>query len=1394
MKKLLALVLALVMTLGLATVGTNATGTNFVEEGNFNTYDEAITVVSAIGVMTGDKNAEGKQQFRPEGNLTRAEAAKIVDYLVATNEAAESHMATGTKFDDVAKDSWYAKYVEYIAAQGIVSGKGENKFDPQGELKIAEFAKMMLVALGYNAEIESFTGADWMTNVMSKAYYLDLLKGVDKDANGEAISILPTDSVKRCQAAQMIFNTLKTPIVEYDNSGLNLTYGDLTITQGTKAAKPMTNDIARRQTIYDRTINDATATTNRGSYLVEFAEQYYPKLVRNDDIGDWGEPTVKWTFFRGESTDDQKVGLLGEWENDELRVMTDWHKSLSGATAWKTAGGLAYAAYTFQVYVDGVQLLANNATGAANVVPAQALQGLTRYDLDDVKALFTEKGGYFPFSGPGVTVDMYVYDDPAALRPNVGASYVRLIVKNTYLAEVTVGAVNGTATLGVYESGNQTVDATNGETDDVQTYNVQTTRKLSVKNTPLADVKTGEYLALQILYPRSTAQGFSPKIMKAERPKTDIAAKVDGYTTSASKAPGIMLTLKTGGEAKTIAANIRYDRTVLNAYNLTTLKGFTYDIFYDNWGYILGIKLHDVDTNFVFIVGADAKAKNITDTSYTAKCIWPNDGTMTTTTVTLSKALAQLGGANNFFDPIGRAGNSHINAWYTYSKAENGDITLETIVTTNPTTAKAYGQYAANVTNKAGTNIAIDASNTTFPANNAAVTAATVTAPGAKFVYGNDDTKYITCSINTTTTYNDLFKGQIDAIVGYSTGIKGTAVTTQQVGGTANTTGFATSTASIMAGAPANDRANSFFLYQGNYVLAAVIIGQNTGASRNFIYVLSGPNSRDYSARYLDTYKVIDGRDGTVKNIQVDSQKTGTTALADKLASGRLHQVVFDNSDIIVELKGVPVATPGTGLPEILAPSTNTAQNKINGYIYTKVARNDVTVDGLTMTVNASGNNVCYVLLDKDTKYFVGSTEYPTAASALAQATAPLANNKQTVINSVSAVINGTTGFAKVVIFNTSNGNVYANQAAFNAALGTANTITGAWIVNSDVTIPAGSNVKIKDGASLTVNGNLTVLGKITEASANAKTAIGVSGDVTVDGAAAAITLNNSVLRANSLTLKNNANVTVTTLGVNMVIIGCALTVDNLSCSMIKFLGDDAFSALTVKNSLSVETIKAGTETKAAKVGLNLDKITTDINVKNVELNGTMDVNGPVKVDEKGNKVAQKLNIEKVTDLGASTLTVLGDIEVGTAQAGTTIKETTLDGATTTEVNPTTKIVRVSYKVNGSADHAIYGGVYAKKDAVIAIDFVDGEGNAIAVAESAFRGNDQFEVVKYVHITDETNPSSGKVIGVQIKLLKDMTPAAGKTVDLTVGSASPATTALKSNETAGSTSIVITFR
>ena len=197
MKKLLALVLALVMTLSLCVAGNAAyAGEDF-------DYQEAVDVMTAVGVFQGDENG----RFNPKDILTREQAAKIVTYMLLGKKAADALVTIAAPFSDVAATRWSAGSIAYCHNEGILAGVGEGKFAPTEQLTGLAFAKMMLTALGYDAETEGLVGANWSIN----AAKLALTVGLTEDMDDVSLSAPMT----REQAAQMALNTELATMVEY---------------------------------------------------------------------------------------------------------------------------------------------------------------------------------------------------------------------------------------------------------------------------------------------------------------------------------------------------------------------------------------------------------------------------------------------------------------------------------------------------------------------------------------------------------------------------------------------------------------------------------------------------------------------------------------------------------------------------------------------------------------------------------------------------------------------------------------------------------------------------------------------------------------------------------------------------------------------------------------------------------------------------------------------------------------------------------------------------------------------------------------------------------------------------------------------------------------------------
>ena len=269
MKKLLALVLALVMSMSLVTISNAA-----FKDADKIDYKEAVDVMNAVGVFIGDE----KGNFNAKDNLTREQAAKIIAYLELGEKAADALVGSAT-FTDVAATRWSAGFVSYCAQAGVVAGY-DGKFDPAGQLTALQFGKMLLVEIGYDAKAAGMVGTDWAINTSKLMATTGLMNGIDGSVN---------QVLSREKAAQMTLNALKTPTVEYATKGSNITVNGAEINFGASVPTYVTNTVAKEQTI------SKDKLTNSNEYTIELGEKLFKKLVLDNDTTDaFGRPTHTW--------------------------------------------------------------------------------------------------------------------------------------------------------------------------------------------------------------------------------------------------------------------------------------------------------------------------------------------------------------------------------------------------------------------------------------------------------------------------------------------------------------------------------------------------------------------------------------------------------------------------------------------------------------------------------------------------------------------------------------------------------------------------------------------------------------------------------------------------------------------------------------------------------------------------------------------------------------------------------------------------------------------------------------------------------------------------------------------------------------------------------------------
>ncbi len=350
LKKVLSLVLALAMALSLMTVAFAADASDF-KDYNEVKYNEAVDVMVATGVFNG---VEGNN-FAPETTLTREMAAKIITYMMMGQKEADKLTTTVAPYADVAAGRWSAGAIAWCTEQGILTGYN-GKFNPTGKLTGLAFAKMCLVAMGYDAKIEKLEGNSWAINSATLAINNDLDDGM------EEVSL--SANLTREQAALMAFNTMKADLVTYENRGTEIKLSDgTTVIVGASKAETVP------QGKYDNNLGDNNA--------LQFAEKYCEDLVLNHPTDAFERSTNEWKF------DKEKVGTYADTADltyTEKVKLGDIYKDLGLSST------LAADKVTFHV------------DGAAEAAP--------------YKAYTLSKGDSTKIGGNGVLTEVY-YDKDA---------------------------------------------------------------------------------------------------------------------------------------------------------------------------------------------------------------------------------------------------------------------------------------------------------------------------------------------------------------------------------------------------------------------------------------------------------------------------------------------------------------------------------------------------------------------------------------------------------------------------------------------------------------------------------------------------------------------------------------------------------------------------------------------------------------------------------------------------------------------------------------------------------------------------------------------------------------------------------------------------------------------
>ncbi|MCH1978512.1 S-layer homology domain-containing protein [Lawsonibacter sp. OA9] len=312
LKRALSLALASVMVMGLMVVGSGASYVDVSSKNN----QEAIEVLQAVGVMTGDENGK----FNPDANVTRNEMAVIMSNML---DYKVSNYAGTAPFTDV--PAWAEPYVAACWTHGIISGYDAKTFGGSDSVTAAQAALMMLKALGY-FQYQSDFGDDWQLSTIRQANQIDLYNDVD---------VAAIEAMTRNDVAQLALNTLEaTQVIVGREPGKVVTPDGTTVYLGSAEYSDLYKSGNRYNAINGKKDDDSK------KYSAELGEDLFAGELKKkaDDHDDFGRPAVIWSYEGDEigkyAGEEPVMTYVKDFDKDEVKDLEKDGYDFDGATIY----------------------------------------------------------------------------------------------------------------------------------------------------------------------------------------------------------------------------------------------------------------------------------------------------------------------------------------------------------------------------------------------------------------------------------------------------------------------------------------------------------------------------------------------------------------------------------------------------------------------------------------------------------------------------------------------------------------------------------------------------------------------------------------------------------------------------------------------------------------------------------------------------------------------------------------------------------------------------------------------------------------------------------------------------------------------------------------------------
>lgn len=631
LKKAFALVLTVAMLMSMMVFAAGAA--DFTDSDKI-VNTEAVDTMVALNIINGKGDGS---YYDPAGIVTRAEMAKMI--AVALNGGKAPQVGNATSFTDTV-GNWAAGYIEYCYNLGIVSGRGNGIFDPSATVTATEAAKMLLVAIGYDSELESFTGATWAIKVNSKASYKDLYDKLSLDVSA---------GLTRDNAAQMVYNAINAVKVKYDYklvTGANGNLSTVGVAEDLTSGKlTIADDKFGLQTTYGYMTGSVGYSTSTSKYSFALNTVTNKGLALSSATArtktDYSDLYGQYVKVLWKNDNDQTI--FGIYAEDSKVMATGYNGNIGAIDSVNGTLKIAGTAYK----VENTTIPVVGAISGANYGTISAITATPPYSL---KLIDTDDNGkadvmvVAPFSVEKVTyvgADSFTVSSTGSLtKENV--SYYEGIAKNDYVTvTAAVNAAIGKVTVAKTDINTGTISGTKESNTKFLIDGTWYTKASGVTAGGINDTidyvafggilyyskvtetgSTSKDLAMVITAAPVTGTGVESdyvqaKLLLADGTKSVVKiSKVDGTSVTTSAATTVALI----GQLATyrVDSDGKYELTTVDADNLAGYKGVGTTAAYSNKT-VGGKELAD-DAVVFFLKGTAGTANTANDGKvYTGK-------------------------------------------------------------------------------------------------------------------------------------------------------------------------------------------------------------------------------------------------------------------------------------------------------------------------------------------------------------------------------------------------------------------------------------------------------------------------------------------------------------------------------------------------------------------------------------------------------------------------------------------------------------------------------------------------------------------------------------------------------------------------------------------------------